>query len=96
MEQGKPVIATRLPGLEAEFGTLPGINYVDTPSQVLDRVRALLSGSVNARLTAAQLGESCLQFMQRWEDWDTVTARFEAVLRDAVLEATGPVLLPEG
>jgi glycosyltransferase involved in cell wall biosynthesis len=95
MEQGKPVIATRLPGLEAEFGTLPGMHYVDTPGQVLDRVRALLSGSVSARLTAAQLGESCFQFMQRREDWDTVTARFETVLSDAVREATGPALLPE-
>jgi len=96
MEQGKPVIATRLPGLEAEFGTLPGMLYVDTPGEVLDRVRALLSGSVSARLMAARLGESCFQFMQRREDWDTVTARFETVLRDAVLEATGPPLLPEG
>jgi glycosyltransferase involved in cell wall biosynthesis len=80
VERGKPVIATRLPGLEAEFGELPGMLYVDVPAQVLDRVRSLLADSDDARLTAAELGESCRQFTQTREDWDSVTARFEAVL----------------
>jgi glycosyltransferase involved in cell wall biosynthesis len=87
MEHGKPVIATRLAGLEAEFGPLPGILYVDQPEQVIDQVRVLLSSPENARQLAAQLGKSCLQFIQDRESWDEVTTRFEALLSGAGLRS---------
>ena len=38
MAMQKPVIATRLPGLVAEFGEKNGIIYINTPEEVLDVV----------------------------------------------------------
>jgi glycosyltransferase involved in cell wall biosynthesis len=81
MEGGKPVIATRLPGLETEFGRLPGILYIDRPEEVLDRVEELLRDSRGGRETARQLGASCLEFASSRDDWDDVTDRFRAILQ---------------
>lgn len=81
MESGKAVIATRLPGLEAEFIDLPGILYVEQPEQVLDRVAEILSGSADPRGTARQLGSSCRDLMRMRDDWDAVTRRFAQLLR---------------
>jgi glycosyltransferase involved in cell wall biosynthesis len=80
MENGKPVIATRLPGLEAEFGELPGLLYVDRPAEVFDRLQELFA-SGRPRDAASELGSTCRDLMRSREDWATVTARFEQVLR---------------
>jgi glycosyltransferase involved in cell wall biosynthesis len=80
MELRKPVIATRLPGLEAEFGALPGVLYVERPEEVLDRVDELLSDARGGREAARQLGETCRRFATARGDWDTVTARFRTIL----------------
>ena len=84
MEHGKAVIATRLPGLEVEFPSLPGIVYIDRPEAAIDRVRALAENAdpVAIRAMARRLGETCREAIQRRDDWDTVTARFAALLRD--------------
>jgi glycosyltransferase involved in cell wall biosynthesis len=79
MEAGKPIIATRLPGLETEFGALPGILYVDGPEQVLDRVEQILATN-NPGEAARRLGNSCLEFVRGREDWDAITSRFETLL----------------
>lgn len=83
MEHGKAVIATRLPGLEAEFAALPGILYIDRPEATIDRVRSLdPNGDPSAiRQVARQLGETCRQAIQQRPDWDSVTRDFEATLR---------------
>jgi glycosyltransferase involved in cell wall biosynthesis len=83
MERGKPVIATRLPGLEAEFASLPGILYIERPEETVDRVRALdESGDpVAIRAAARALGETCREAIQRRDDWDAVTDRFASILR---------------
>ena len=80
MELGKPVIATRLPGLEAEFGALPGVLYMERPEEVLDRVDELLDDARGGREAARQLGETCRRFATDRGDWDSVTARFRTIL----------------
>jgi glycosyltransferase involved in cell wall biosynthesis len=86
MEHGKAVLATRLPGLEAEFGVLPGILYIDRPEETIDRIKALgASGGPTAiRRVARELGETSRNAIQKGDDWDTVTKNFESVLRDEV------------
>lgn len=79
MELGKAVIATRLPGLEAEFGELPGMIYIDRAEDALDRVAAVAELPV-PRDHARRLGRSCLDFMRKRETWDQVTARFRSEL----------------
>lgn len=81
MERGKAVIATRLPGLEAEFPSLPGILYIERPEDVIDRVRALAGAPMAIREVARQLGETCRDAIQRRDDWDAVTDAFASILR---------------
>jgi glycosyltransferase involved in cell wall biosynthesis len=83
MERGKAVVATRLPGLEAEFADLPGIVYIERPEDVIDRMRALeRSGdpvALRARLRA--LGETCRTAIGARPDWERVQSEFAALLR---------------
>ena len=92
MEHGKAVLATRLPGLEAEFPGLPGILYIDRPEEAIDRVRALADTAdpMAIRATARRLGESCREAIQRRDDWDTVTAKFASLLRDEAERKPSP------
>jgi glycosyltransferase involved in cell wall biosynthesis len=83
MEHGKPVVATRLPGLEAEFGALPGILYIDRPEETIDRIKALGANGApgGIRRAARQLGETSRNAIQQGDDWDTVTLKFQSILR---------------
>ena len=85
MEAGKPVLATRLPGIRAEFGDLPGMLYVDGPWAALDRVRETFGALDPAarREQAAALGRSCARFMRGRPGWDEVTAIFRDVVHTA-------------
>jgi glycosyltransferase involved in cell wall biosynthesis len=82
MERGKAVIATRLPGMELEFPALPGILYIERPEAAIDRVRSLAAEPTAIREIARRLGETCREAIGRRDDWDTVTAKFAALLRD--------------
>ena len=84
MEHGKAVIATRLPGLEVEFASVPGIVYIERPEDTIDRVRGLAQTVDPAaiRAVARRLGETCREAIQRRDDWETVTAKFATLLRD--------------
>jgi len=82
MERGKPVVATRLPGLEAEFGALPGILYIGRPEETIDRIKALGANRAAIRRVARQLGETSRSAIQKGDDWDTVTMNFQSILRD--------------
>jgi glycosyltransferase involved in cell wall biosynthesis len=92
MEHGKPVIATRLPGLEVEFASLPGIVYIERPEDAIDRVRGLAERADPAtiRATARRLGETCREAIQRRDDWDTVTTSFASILRAEAEKRLGP------
>ncbi|TMC75911.1 MAG: glycosyltransferase family 4 protein, partial [Chloroflexi bacterium] len=82
MEHGKAVVATRLPGLEAEFGALPGLLYIDRPEETIDRITALAAngGSGEIRRVARELGETARDAIQKGDDWDTVTLNFQSIL----------------
>jgi len=84
MEHGKAVIATRLPGLEVEFASVPGIVYIERPGDTIDRVRGVAQTVDPAaiRAVARRLGETCREAIQRRDDWETVTAKFATLLRD--------------
>jgi glycosyltransferase involved in cell wall biosynthesis len=73
---GRPVIATRLPGVLLEFGTDGGLVYVDRPEDVrttaleLAGNRRLTEIGIRARETVAEQG------------WDRMTALFSSLLED--------------
>src|SRR5438270_3099037 len=52
MEHGKAVIATRLPGMEVEFGSLPGILYIDRPEEAIDRIQSLVESGEPTEIRA--------------------------------------------
>ena len=80
MELGKPIIATRLPGLEAEFGDLPGVLWVDRPEETLDQISKLELHPMGPRKAAASLGQTCQAFAMARGDWTQATDRFRSLL----------------
>jgi glycosyltransferase involved in cell wall biosynthesis len=91
MERGKAVVATRLPGLEAEFPRLAGMLYIETPGEVIDRVQELdPSGAPAAiRARARILGETCRTAIGKRPDWERVQSEFAALLRSEADRARG-------
>lgn len=83
MEAAKPVVATRLPGIEAEFGDLPGMLYIDDATEAVARVTSAVMSAKDPRAAAADLGGSCFDFMRQRPGWDDVTDRFSAVVHSA-------------
>ena len=71
---GKPVIATRLPGLTKEFGEGHGVVYVDGPEQVVAKALELVQGK-----TLAELGVAGRAFVAE-NDWNSITDTFESYL----------------
>ena len=75
---GKPVIATRLPGLVEEFGEGNGIVYVNGPVEVLSKASELArQGNLH------ELGELGRAFVSE-NDWAKITDTFESYLKDIV------------
>lgn len=87
MEYGKPVIATRLPGLEAEFGDLEGLIYISRPHEVLAVAETMMAYE-DPRSRAADLGKSCQDFVQRRLGWVETSRAFRRLLVEAT---SGPV-----
>ena len=78
MAAGKPVIATRLPGLIEEFGEGNGIVYVNSPVEVLSKASELArQGNLH------ELGELGRAFVSE-NDWAKITDTFESYLQDIV------------
>jgi len=75
---GKPVIATRLPGLVKEFGEGNGVVYVDGPLQVVPKAAELARAGV-----LGQIGQRGRAFVSK-NDWEKVTDTFEGYLRGLV------------
>src|SRR2546430_12736375 len=71
---GKPVIATKLPGLFREFGEGHGVVYVDTPRDVVAKAKELARDG-NLR----HIGEQGRVFVSG-NDWRSITDTFEAML----------------
>jgi|BarGraNGADG00212_2_1021979.scaffolds.fasta_scaffold38994_1 glycosyltransferase involved in cell wall biosynthesis len=74
MAMGKPVIATRLHGVQREFGDDHGVLWIDRPEDALRKAMELVNeGSITAR------GEAARQFVSN-NDWAAVVDDFEQVL----------------
>jgi glycosyltransferase involved in cell wall biosynthesis len=71
MAMGKPVIATKLPGIMKEFGGGNGIIYVDEPEAVLNEVVALIE---NGRFQ--EYGLKACRFIGA-NSWDMIVDDFE-------------------
>ena len=71
---GKPVIATKLPGLLREFGEGHGVVYVDKPSEVVAKASELArDGSLR------HIGQRGRDFVSG-NDWQSITETFESML----------------
>lgn len=79
MASGKPVIATGLPGIIKEFGYDSGVEYVDDPRQVIERVITL--NEDKKRLI--NYGSRARKFVKKYS-WDNITQEFETILRNTV------------
>ena len=78
MAMGKPVIATRLPGIMKEFGSDNGVLWIERPEDALGKaLQVIEEGTIEAR------GEKARQFVCG-NDWDTVVDQSEEVLLDCV------------
>jgi glycosyltransferase involved in cell wall biosynthesis len=78
LASGRPVIATRLPGLVKEFGEGNGVVYVDRPEEVVGKAGELVRQGL-----IPQLGARGRAFVSG-NDWQKVTDAFESFLKDLV------------
>jgi glycosyltransferase involved in cell wall biosynthesis len=69
----KPVIATRLKGIQLEFGTSNGVIYVNTPNDIIARVLSLSPEEIN------DLSERARNFIENYS-WDKIVENFELIL----------------
>jgi glycosyltransferase involved in cell wall biosynthesis len=90
MAMGKPVIATRLPGIIKEFGSDNGVLYVERPEEALGKaLEVLKAGTIESH------GEKARHFVRN-NDWSIVVNQFEDVLlackksREFVTEEKNP------
>jgi glycosyltransferase involved in cell wall biosynthesis len=83
MACGKPVIATKLPGIMKEFGYSNGVIYVDRPEDVLKKVEAL-----GDRDSINRLGLKASRHVERYS-WETITEKFERILELANSDSRG-------
>lgn len=75
---GKPVVATRLPGILAEFGNHSGILYADDPLDALNQSLSLRSQPSVVK----HLSEIGRRTAEQNADWEKTTDRFEQLLLD--------------
>jgi glycosyltransferase involved in cell wall biosynthesis len=83
MAMGKPIIATKLPGIIQEFGLGNGISYVDSAEDVVTKAREMIECDVVGEegKKASALVSGC--------DWDTITDAFEAQLNVLIQNRRG-------
>jgi len=80
MACGKPVIATRLPGIIKEFGEGNGVIYVESPEDVLKKAVELAEDRQKLR----ELGMKAAKYVQRYS-WEAITDQFEELLKELVI-----------
>jgi glycosyltransferase involved in cell wall biosynthesis len=78
MAMGKPVIATRLPGIMTEFGSDNGVLWIERPEDALGKALEIIKAG-----TIETHGEKARQFV-RDNDWGSVVDKSEEVLLDCV------------
>ena len=77
MSCGKPVVATRLPGIVDEFGYGNGIVYADSPEQIVRTVASLGRNKENLR----RLGSRAAAYVEN-HNWDQKVTEFERILTE--------------
>ena len=75
MAAGKPIIATRLPGLEKEFGYNAGLIFVDRPEDVVEKASELTAGC-----TLQIEGARARRYVER-NDWNAIANKFETLVK---------------
>ena len=76
MACGKPVIATRLPGIMKEFGEGNGVVYIERLEDVLKKAVELAGDRQKLR----ELGMKAAKYVQRYS-WEAITDQFEELLK---------------
>jgi len=76
LAMGKPVIATRLPGIFKEFGIDSGICYIDRSEDAVRRASELITAG-----NMAKEGRKARRTVES-HDWNTITDEFEKRLSD--------------
>jgi glycosyltransferase involved in cell wall biosynthesis len=79
MACGKPVIATKLPGVMKEFGEGNGVIYVDKPEDIIDKVIEL-SNNLHA---LKSIGWQASEYVRNY-GWENLTQNFEKILESLV------------
>jgi len=75
MAVGKPIIATKLPGVMMEFGMGNGVFYVDRSEDVLYKAIELIDAN-----SIKNEGQNAWKFVQE-NDWDKITCACEIAFR---------------
>ncbi len=84
---GKPVIATKLPGVMKEFGKNNGIIYVDHPEKVVEQAKMIY----NDEKLYNDLSQAALHFSKSL-DWEKITKKFLRVLQKLVSISKNPTI----
>jgi len=79
MACGKPVIATKLPGIMKEFGEEHGVVYVDKPKDALNKAVELIENKA-----LYEYGSKARGFVEKY-NWDDIVDEFERVLKGVVI-----------
>jgi glycosyltransferase involved in cell wall biosynthesis len=87
LEVGRPVVASRLPGMLEELADQPSIIWIDGPSAALDAIAAVVAGRPDPRAYLRELGAAAREYGRGRESWSVVTSRFRAVLEEARVSA---------
>ena len=78
MACGKPVIATKLPGVMKEFGENHGVIYVDKPEDALNKAVELIENR-----SVEEQGVKARGFVEKY-NWEDIVDEFEEVLEEVV------------
>ncbi|WP_455645983.1 glycosyltransferase [Methanosphaera sp.] len=81
MAMKKPVIATKLPGLVAEFGEQNGLVYINQAEEVLE----LVNEKFNNKREIVKVGSAGYNFIED-NDWRKLTMKFESILEGLILD----------
>ncbi len=80
LELGRPVVATRLPGMLAELGACEAIVWVDRADGALEAVAAAVGDAADPRRVLRRLGEAGAVYTAGRPSWQAVAARFRTLL----------------
>ncbi|MFX1451364.1 MAG: glycosyltransferase [Promethearchaeota archaeon] len=74
LAMGKPVIATRLPGIKKEFGENNGVLYIENPEDTIKCAKDLLENSIDEGMKGRKFAEKY--------NWIEITKKFEDVMEE--------------